>query len=941
MQGPFHLAWHPVDGLVVTPSQPQGWICNTHCVKSSTMFLVLAVLCFCGPLHAQGALDSYRIKTYAGSDPIRDGGPASDALLDGPEDVAVDSQGAVYIVDRLHGLIRRVDPASGVITTVVGSVTTPQSEGLATELEVDPVRVAITPDGALGFCTTVRVYRVEADHTVKIIAGTGAIGNEGDGGPATAATFGILNGLAFAPDGSYYLSDSFQHVIRKVGPDGVIERYAGTGVEGFSGDGGPASAAQLDSPGQIDLDADGNLYIVDRGNLRIRRVAADGTISTVTGDGTTTASGLGGPAVDGAVGIPTALATAAGGSLFVSTSNQIFAIDAGGVLNRMGGAGGSNSGDGGPLAQASFRGVYALAVEPDGTLLIVDRLAHRVRRVGPDQIVTTLAGKDHLLGDGGPANEAQLFSPQGLALDADGSLYVADSDNRAVRKISSDGVITTVAGSPTSTNRGDGGPAVDATLSDVVDVAIHPNGELYLLDQSYRSVRRIDANGTIMTVAGGGSGLGEGVPATQVSFNLPTGLTFDKDGNFYITDLLDSVVRKVDTNGIITTVAGNGTRGFSGDGGPAVAAQLDRPQATVAADDGTLYIAEWLRVRQVAPDGTISTLAELPTVPDAMSMTPAGDLLVVNSSNSWLLRVRLDGSVFDMHRMILGFSGDGGVALDARASHLVSAVEHPDGRIFISDRDNHRVRVLTPFPVIASNGILHAASFFAGAMAADTIVSVFGNRLANEFKVAETLPLPTTLGGTTVVVRDSAGVEREAPLFFVSSKQLNLLIPPGTAQGDGLLILRTDQGDQAETELSISSAAPGLFTANANGSGVAAGFSLRVAADGTKTTGLLYELNAGATGYVEKPLSLGPEGEQVYLLLYGTGIRGAGGAERIEATIGGQAVGVLFAGEQGDFVGLDQVNLGPIPRGLTGTVEVSIRDRSTGLVSNPVTVRIE
>jgi uncharacterized protein (TIGR03437 family) len=901
------------------------------------LFIVLAVLII--PLSAQSTLDSYLIDTYAGSDPVRDGGPAAQALLNGPEDVAIDAQGVVYIADRLNRLIRRVDPDTGIISTIAGSVEEPRASDVATELEIDPACVAVSPANAVHFCSNRRVYKILPSGKLQVVAGTGSTGGTGDGGLATEATFGIIADLAFAPDGSLYISDSFEHVVRKVSPAGMIERVAGTGERGFTGDGGPATSAQLSTPNGLAVDAEGRLLVVDRGNLRLRRVAVDGTITTATGDGTFVAKGLGGPAEGGSAGQLLAVAVAGDGSIYATSFSEIFLIDGQGILTRFGGAGSVNIGDGRTVDRASFQGLNGIAVAADGRILLAERIGHRVRLVGADLIVSTFAGAAHFVGDGGPAVQAQLFEPNGVALDAEGSLYVADTKNGAVRKVTADGVITTVAGGRTSGSDGDAGPALDATLRSVQHIAFHPNGDLHLVDSSYRTVRRVDSNGVISTVAGGGSGTVEGGPATDARLNGPFHISFDQQGNLYIADLYDHSVRVVDTNGTIRTLAGTGTRGFSGDGGPAAQAELHTPSATAVGPDGTVYIAEWLRIRQVKPDGTISTLAELTVVPSSLTLTPSGDLLAVNTQNNMLLRIGLDGSVFRMGRLLRGFKGDGGPADAAFANSVEDAVEHSDGRIFISDRRNSRIRVLTPLPTIS--GLKHAASFFTGSMPAEAIVSIFGQNLASGLVVATTVPLPTTLGGTTVVLRDADGVERPAGLFFVSTHQLNVLLPAGAAPGLGVLIIRTAGGREVQIDQGISVASPGLFSANATGAGVAAGFWLRVAGDGTQTTGPLFEFNADQTKLVEKPLDLGPESDKVYLILYGTGIRGVAGAANVGASVGGRGTPVVYADAHAEFAGLDQVNVGPISRELIGRGLISIQVVAASKSSNSVTAFIQ
>jgi RHS repeat-associated protein len=332
------------------------------------------------------------------------------------------------------------------------------------------------------------------------VAGNGTYGTDGDGGPATAATLTFGHGLAVGPDGSLFLADANSHRIRRVDAAGVITTVAGTGASGFDGDGGQATATRLWSPFDVAVGPDGSLYIADFQNRRVRRVSADGIITTVAGNGQNNSNGDGGPATAAAVGGPTAVALATDGSLYLA----------------------------------------------DGTY-------HRIRRVGTDGIITTVAGNgiQGFDGDGGPAVSARLSNPVRMALAPDGSLIIADRDNRRVRRVGTDGIITTVAGSGTAGFGGDGGPAVAAALNQPAAVAVARDGSLFVTDGTQR-------------------------------------------------------IRRVGPDGIITTVAGNGDNGFGGEGGPATAATLGsydyRGVAGLAlGPDGSLYFGEYARVRVVRP----------------------------------------------------------------------------------------------------------------------------------------------------------------------------------------------------------------------------------------------------------------------------------------------------------------------------------------------------
>jgi RHS repeat-associated protein len=275
-----------------------------------------------------------------------------------------------------------------------------------------------------------------------------------------------------------------------------------------------------------------------------------------------------------------------------------------------------SSGDGGPATEAWIYAPKGIAVGPDGSLYITDETS-RIRRVGPDGIITTVAGTgvSGFRGDGDLATQARLYQPQGVAIGPDGSLYIADTSNSRIRRVGPDGIITTVAGTGVQGFAGDGGPATQAQLYFPIGVAIGPDGSFYIADTSNERIRRVGPDGIITTVAGTGvrgipSDDNEGIPATQVNLNRPGGVAVGPDGSFYITDL-SSRSRRVGPDGIITTAAGNGNFGFGGDGGLATSAQIAHPFSVAVGRDGSLYIADSgnQRIRWVVPDGIITTIA--------------------------------------------------------------------------------------------------------------------------------------------------------------------------------------------------------------------------------------------------------------------------------------------------------------------------------------------
>lgn len=350
---------------------------------------------------------------------------------------------------------------------------------------------------------------------ISTVAGTGALptascGN--DSGAATAACLDGPFGIAFAPDGSYYVSDVALHKVFRVGRDGTISRYAGTGTAGFSGDGGAATAAELNRPEGLAVGKDGSLYIADWTNNRVRRVDPQGNISTFAGNGSRSYSGDGGPATAAALRQSIGVSAAADGSLYIGDANNdvIRRVDPGGFISTYAGNGTHGfSGDGGPANQAALNFPFMAAVAPTGELYIADLGNHRIRRVGVDGIITTVAGNGQLCepqdlpcGDGGPATAARIHSPTAVQVGRDGSLYINEAGGKRVRRVTPDGLITTWAGaggcaSPTEPC-GDGGPAGSARLGNSgadgnQDIGIAPDGSLYVADTPNHRVRRIGA----------------------------------------------------------------------------------------------------------------------------------------------------------------------------------------------------------------------------------------------------------------------------------------------------------------------------------------------------------------------------------------------------------------------------------------------------------------
>lgn len=606
------------------------------------------------------------MKGFAG-----DGGPARNASFNYPLRAVADGYGNVFIADYYNYRVRRVDGRTGVITTVAG-------------------------DGEYGF--------------------------SGDTGPATSARLSGVIGLATDGSGNLYIADGSR--IRRVDAStGVITTVAGNGSYAFSGDGGAATSASLNSPWGVAVDRSGNLFIADTNNSRIRRVDTNGIITTVAGgsllNGRTGYCGDGAVAVSACLNFPLGVALDDDGNIFIADNDngRIRRVDV--VTKIITTAAGNGllgfAGDGGPAAAASFTGPVDVAVDNWGNLFVADAGNLRVRRVDASAMIATVAGNGYLSfsGDGYLASAAAL-NPLALASDSQGNLFIVDGQdsppnftmgNQRIRKVNAaTRKISTVAGNGTRGFSGDNGPAIQASLKGPRGIAVDSKDNLFIADAGNYRIRKIDGTtGTISTVAGNGTrgNCGDGGPAIQACLGLTRGLSVDSNGNVFFID--GSLVRRVDSAGTIATVAGKGscspaTGFYHGDGGPAIDACLNLPMSTAVDSQGNLFIADYgnAAIRRVdSSTGIITTVAGIGQA---------------------------------------GFSGDGGLAIEAMLDKPAAVTLDAQGNLFIADTLNHRIR-----RVDAATGVITTV--------AGNGAAVFG--VDRILPTDTSLPLPTALSWTS------------------------------------------------------------------------------------------------------------------------------------------------------------------------------------------------
>jgi len=820
-----------------------------------------------------------------------DGGAATLAQLNNPNGLAVDSAGNVYVVDFGNGRVRKI--SNGIITTVAGNGVfgTAGNGGPATNAQLQyPNGVAVDSSNNLFIADNNVVRKVAANGIISTVAGNGTGGFSGDGEAAAYAELQGVQYVAVDGSGNLFIADTGNNRIRKVSANGIITTLAGTGTAGYSGDGGPAANAQLQTPQGVAVDGAGNVYIADGNNNRVRKVSSAGIITTVVGAGTGPGNGDGGPAASGQINGPLGVALDAAGDLFIAEyyGSRIREVSKG-IINTVAGTGAQFSGDNGAAPSAQLASPGGIAVDASGNLFIDDGTA-RLRKVAANGIITTVAGNG-ICCQGGttggvPATSTSVNDGR-VAVDGSGNLYITDFFS-AVRKVSTNGIITTIAGNGTTGFAGDGGPATSAELGlSPNGVAVDTSGNVFIADTGNNRIRKVSTTGIITTLAGNGTaGLaGDGGPATAAELSYPLGVAVDASGNVYIADTNNNSIRKVSPGGIITTLAGNGTGGFSGDGGLAASAQLNRPGGVAVDTHGNIFIADTdnSRVREVSSSGIITTVAG-------------------NGAGGF----------------VGGYSGDCGPAASAQLSLPGDVAVDSSGNVYILDTDNNAVRRLQPTskPTLVC-AVADAASEGLGPVSPGKIVVIYGTGLGSS-PISYTAPangiFGTQLAGTSVSVNGVA-----APLIYTLPGQVSAIVPYETT-GSTAQFAISYQGQTSTFAVPVAAVAPSLFTANSSGIGQAAAINN---VDGSYNS-------------ASDPVSIGG-----YIQLYATGegqtspagVDGAVAAltppfpapiPAVQATVGGLPAVVEYAGAApGSVAGLMQVNV-QIPAGVQPGSQVPV-----------------
>ncbi|HUP60473.1 MAG TPA: NHL repeat-containing protein [Thermoanaerobaculia bacterium] len=525
-------------------------------------------------------------------------GTGSAASFLSPTGVATDSSGNVYVADRGNGRIRKITPAGGV-TTMAGSGAGGNADGTGSAASfLSPTGVATDSSG--------NVYVADKDnHTIRRItpagvvttlAGLAGIGGNADG-TGSGARFKSPTGVATDSSGNVYVADSGNNRIRKITPAGVVTTLAAFGHP------------RLNGPTGVATDSSGNVYVADSGNCMIRKVTPGNTATTLAGDAQNcgSADGMGFAAQ---FLFPTGVATDSSSNVYVADNNTIRKITPTGAVTTLAGLAAAFGSADGTGTAARFDDPRGVAIDSGGNVYVADTRNYTIRKITPAGAVTTMAGLAGIHGSAdGTGSAASFRSPIGVATDSSGNVYV--SETSAIRKITPAGAVTTLAGDPANQGFADGTGSA-ARFFWPSGVAIDGGGNVYVADKDNHAIRKVTTTGAVTTLAGdpGNQGSADGT-GSAARFAYPHGVATDSSGNLYVADTRNNTIRKITPAGQVTTLAGLAGIGGNADG-TGSAAQFGFPTGVATDTNGNIYVADYRSIRKVTPEGVVTTLGGNP-----------------------------------------------------------------------------------------------------------------------------------------------------------------------------------------------------------------------------------------------------------------------------------------------------------------------------------------
>jgi hypothetical protein len=663
-------------------------------------------------VQAQSHYEPYFFGRLAGNAPGSDDGIGGAARFFGPESVAVDQAGNVYVSDYVNSTIRKITPA-GVVSTLAGlagSLGHVDGTGGAARFSY-PIGIAVDLAGNVYVGDGKFVRKITPAGVVTTIAGS-ASGGSADG-IGSAAGFENIWGIAQDNSGNIYLADFYNHNIRKITPDRVVTTLAG--LAGHAGtEDGTGSAARFAFPGGVAVDSQNNVYVGDHSHT-IRKITSDGVVTTLAGLKGSAGSddGIGNAA---RFFYPVGIAVDSADNLYVADSYNatIRKITPAGLVTTVAGSAGNTGSDDGLGSAARFVLPQGVAIDKDDNLYVADTFANTVRKITPDRIVSTMAGlpADENGGSAdGIGGDARFAVPAGVAGDSAGNIYVADSGNQTIRKVTPTGVVSTLAGLARSVGNADGtGDAARFNYPEGVAVDSHDN--IYVADTNNSMIRKVTPAGFVTTLAGSpGSGNTDGT-GSAARFSYPRGLAVDTADNIFVADTLNDTIRKVTPDGVVTTVAGLGMNGV----------WFDRPSGVAVDGSGNVYVADTSHsmIRKIAPSGVVSTLAGSLggygsadgsgsgahfTGPEGVAVDNAENVYVTDTGNHTIRKITPAGIVTTIAGSPGSVGNASGTGSAARFDQPKGVAVDSAGNIYVADYYNHTIRIgyrVAPAPQLAN-----------------------------------------------------------------------------------------------------------------------------------------------------------------------------------------------------------------------------------------------
>jgi len=682
-----------------------------------TLFCFLSAFLFAGAATAQSIYEDYTVTTLAGPDEggsgWKDGSPAV-ARFGTPGAVALDAAGNIFVADSLNNTIRKITP-NGFVSTVAGSIgVSGTNDGVGNDARFkSPSGIAVDASGNLFVADTGNntIRKITPDGSVTTYAGAPGVSGAANGA-ASVARFSSPFGVMVDKNNNVYVADTFNNTIRLITPAGAVSTLAGkTGVAGSLDKTG--TAATFNHPVSLAMDSSGNIYVADTSNDLIRKIAPGAVVTTLAGSAGVSGSdnGTNGTA---RFNTPYGITVDSQDNIYVvdTLNSTLRKITLSGVVTTPAGVAGSTGTSDGVGDQARFSSPTGVAAGNGVDVIIADFSNASVRKAIGGTNVVTLAGLSSAPGaQNGSASTARFNSPAGMAVDAAGNVYVADEQNDAIRKVTPLGDVSTFAGTIGTVGSRDDS-SLNAQFNRPLGVAFDPAGNLFVADTRNHTIRKITPDGIVSTFAGlaGVSGTNDGV-GTNALFNTPFGIAVDAQTNVYVSDTFNHAIRKITPDGMVTTLAG--TIGVLGtNNGVGVQAKFAFPEGIVVDPDGNVFVADDddFTVRKITPDGVVTTFAGAPGIVGSADGTDAArfnfpfglaidsnrNLYLADTANHTLRKITPAGAVTTLAG-VAGVTGNlDGTGSDARFSRPAGVAVDANGNVYISDEDYHVIRKASP-----------------------------------------------------------------------------------------------------------------------------------------------------------------------------------------------------------------------------------------------------